>query len=218
MSVNEGSRDARVHRVASFLERVETLYLRILRTFILILATILLVYAGWLATSSLYKISRSPASVIEKAAAVEPDELTDAQLPEATAVPREVRGRSNPAHRQFYSSFVDRYYALYRAKFEPYRKREDKQLTKAEFDGAFLNTADRQSAVGRGELDFTSDSRDLETLLPVMASAADKPATINRLNRYRSAKKVAVREKVQRTRVDYVDSWDSDSTCALIGT
>ena len=200
-------------RAATVLDRAESFYLRVLRALILVIATVLLAYAAWLAASSLYKISRSPDSVVEVAASVSPDELIDAQMPAAKTPTEQADGpRTNPAHSAFYASFVDRYYSLYRSKFEPYRKQEDKQLSKAEFDGAFLSTAARLPAIRQGELDFASDRADLESLLTAMQGATNLPATINRLNRYKRATKVAVREQVQRTRRTQVRGWDRYSS------
>ena len=204
-------------RAALILDKAEGFYLRVLRAVILIIATLLLVYAAWLAVWSAYKISKSPESVVEQQAAVSPDELTDAQMPApASSAPKTTDGqRVNPTQNAFYASFVDRYYSLYRAMFEPYRQREDKQLSKAELDGAFLNTAARQKAIASGELDFDNDRRDLEMLFQVMREAAAKPRTIQRLKRYQTARKVSVIERVQRTRTQVVQGWDSSSTaCA----
>lgn len=213
----EGERRWSLGRAASVLDKAESFYLRVLRAVLLIIATLLLVYAGWLAASSLYKISKSTDSVVEQEAIVSPDELTNAQMPavETSEKPATGKDNVNPAHRRFYGSFVDRYYALYRARFEPYRQQEDKQLSKAEFDGAYVNTAAREAAIAEGELDFGNDRRDLEALLPVMSAAAAKPVTIQRLKRYQVARKVPVKETVQRTRTTTVAGWDSRSTaCA----
>ena len=200
-------------RAATVLDRAESFYLRVLRALILVIATVLLAYAAWLAASSLYKISRSPDSVVEVAASVSPDELIDAQMPAAKTPTEQADGpRTNPAHSAFYASFVDRYYSLYRSQFEPYRKQEDKQLSRTEFDGAFLNSAAREQAIRKGELNFEDDRTDLDTLLTVMSAAADKERTVARLNRYRNAKKVAVSEKIQKTRTTYQEGWDRTST------
>ncbi len=204
-------------RAASVLDRAESFYLRVLRAVILIIATLLLVYAAWLGASSLYKISQSPDSVVEQEAVVSPDELTNAQMPAIQASGEKTASapRVHPTQAAFYGSFVDRYYTLYRARFEPYRQQEDKQLSKGEFDGAFINTEARKAAVAKGDLDFETDRRDLQTLLSVMNAAAAKPATIQRLKRYQTARKVAVKEQVQRTRTQHVEGWDSSSTaCA----
>lgn len=204
------------YRAASILDKAERFYLRVLRAIILIIATLLLVYAAWLAASSLYKISKSPDSVVEEQAAVSPDELTNAQMPTAQTAPIQAGEQPlNPTIERFYSSFVDQYYALYRGAFEPYRQREDKQLAKPEFDGAFLNTAARKDAIRKGELGFSSDRADLEKLLTVMTEAASKPITLQRLKRYQNARKIAVREQVQKSRTTMERGWDSTNTsCA----
>jgi hypothetical protein len=209
----EGRLSTRV-RAAAILDKAENFYLRVLRAVILVIATLLLIYAAWLAAASAYKISKSPDSVIEQEAVVSPDELTDAQMPTVrSGDPKAVSGpRVNPVQAAFYSTFVERYYSLYRSAFEPYRQREDKQLSKTEFDGAYLNTAARQKAIAGGQLDFDADRRDLEMLLTVMSAAATKPKTLQRLKRYQSARKVPVSERVQRSRTVMEQGWDSNST------
>lgn len=213
MYQEEIARPAFSRRVGVVLDRVESAYLRVLRAIILMIASVLLAYAGWLAVSSLYKISRSPDSVEEKVAAVAADEITNAEMPstEKTAS-RDGKPVVNPAHQRFYADFVNRYYGLFRAKFEPYRQKEDKQLTRDEFDDSFLNTADRLNAVTKGELDIESDKADLGGLLAVMTQAADRPVTLERLQRYRSALKVPVSKQIQRTRTTYRSGWDRYST------
>ena len=204
-------------RAKNALDRAEGLYLRVLRAVILVLATLFLIYAAWLAASSLYKISQSPDSIVESVAKVLPDELTDAELPAPTLSEGTFEGspKTTVANQRFYSNFADRYYALYRMKFEPYRQPQDKQLTRSEFDGAFLNTPARLEAISKGDLSFEDDRADLQTLQTVMTEAAEKPATIERLQRYKSARRVPVKKQVEKTRITYVDGWDSSSTdCA----
>ena len=200
-------------RASQALNRAEVFYLRVLRAVILVVATFLLAYAGWLAVASAYKMTRSTDSVKEVPASVSPDELVNAATPsETTAQSSAAKAGADPAHVKFYSSFGDRYFGLYKASFEPYRQPQDKKLTRSEFDGAFIGTPDRLKAIEAGDIDFASDRKDLESLLAVMAAAAKKPATVERLGRYKSAKKVPVQKSVSRTRTEYVDGWDSNST------
>jgi hypothetical protein len=200
-------------RFGSVLDKAESIYLRILRALILIIASLLLAYAGWLAVQSLYKISRSPSSVQEEVAAVAADEITSADMPtEAKMASEDGKAVVNPAHQQFYTNFVKRYYGLFSRRFEPFRQAEDKKLTSEEFDDSFINSAERLDAVTNGQLDFEGDKADLEALLVVMTEAADKPVTQQRLKQYKAAKKVAVSRKVQKTRTTYRSGWDSNST------
>jgi hypothetical protein len=200
-------------RAGAVLGRAEALYLRVLRAVILIIATLLLAFAGWLVVSSVYKISRSTESVKEEPAVVKADELTDAQIPaEQGPASKEQGSPVNPQARDYYKSFSSRYYNLYHSKFEPYRQQEDKQLTLTEFDDSFLNTTARLEAVTNGDLNFGDDKADLEALLTVMTEAANKPATQQRLERYRTAKKVPTTRNVERTRTEYQRGWDSSST------
>jgi hypothetical protein len=204
-------------RAGGALDRAEGFYLRVLRAVILVIATLLLAYATWLAASSAYKISRSPDSVVETETRVLPDELTDAQLPaEASGPAAKAQPSTNLAYQRFYNAFVNKYFALYQSKFEPYRQAEDKKLSRSEFDGVFLNTPDRISAISRGDLAFEDDRADLETLYSVMSGAADRPVTLERLQRYKLARKKAVTKQVERTRTSYVRGWDSSATsCEL---
>lgn len=212
MYLEEESRASFARRAGNALDRAEGLYLRVLRAVILVIATILLAYAAWLAASSLYRISQSPDSVIEAEASVSADELTDAEMPVSRASTKaDAKLAINSAYQNYYSGFASRYYALYQTKFEPYRQAQDKQLSRAEFDGAFVNIPVRLEAISQGDLAFEEDRDDLEILLNVMTEAAAKPMTLDRLKRYKSARKVPVTEKVERTRVTYQDGWDANS-------
>ncbi|HEY0148913.1 MAG TPA: hypothetical protein VGB70_07895 [Allosphingosinicella sp.] len=196
-------------RFGAALDRAERVYLKVLRAALLIIATGLLVYAAWLGAWSLYKMSRSPASVVEQPAVVAPDELTDAEMPVRVDAPAASEGpKVDPAQQRYYADFAKRYFGLFRTRFEPFRQAEDKQLTRDQFDDAFLKTGDRLQASAKGELNFAADKADLETLLAVMTEAAGKPATQERLQRYKAAKKVTVARKVQRTRTETREGWD----------
>jgi hypothetical protein len=213
MYQDEVSRSAFGQRFGAALDRTEQAYLRVLRAAILLLATILLVYVAWLGLNSLYKMSQSPDSVAEEEAVFTAEEITSAEVAASTpAAAANDEAQTNPVYREFYSNFLKRYYALYRAKFEPYRQPDDKDLTQDSFDDTFLDTPARLAAVTDGELDFESDKATLQGLLEVMSEAADKPLTRERLQKYKTAKKVQVTRKVQRTRTTYRDGWDSYST------
>lgn len=207
----EEIRPAFAGRLGGALDRAEQIYLKILRAVILIIATGLIVYAAWLGVSSLYKVVQSPDSVQEKVAVVAADELTDAEMPVRDIAAQE-GPKTDPAKQKYYSDFVKRYYALFRTKFEPFRQKEDKQLDQGEFDDSFVDSSMRLEAVTKGDLDFEKDKADLETLLRVMTEAADKPVTKQRLQKYRSATKVSVAKKVNRTRTEYRRGWDPYST------
>lgn len=199
------------HRFGGALDRIEATYLKVLRAIILLIATAFLVYVGWLAISGLYKVTRSPDSVVEQAAVVEAPEIIDAQASEAPSQNARSTGE-NPEQRAFYQSFAKRYFALFRGKFEPFRQTEDKKLTADEFDDAHLNTTSRLEAVKAGEIDFVSDKNDLERLLVVMTQASELPQTRERLQKYKNAEKVAVKKTQQRMRTSYRSGWDSNSS------
>ena len=80
MDVDDAARaDWRV-RWSNALDRVEAVYLKILRALVLLVATGLIAFAGWLGITGLMKISRSPDSVVEKEAKVSADDLGNAPL------------------------------------------------------------------------------------------------------------------------------------------
>jgi hypothetical protein len=200
-------------RAADLFDRMEAVYLRILRGFILIFATFLILYAAGLAVVSVYKISRSPSSVVEQETTVNGQDLLAAEGLEMTR-PGEagVRDRTNPAHRQFYQQFVRRYHALFRQRFEPFRQRVDRQLALDAFDDAYVNSDGRLEAVTEGRLDFAGDRADLELLLRAMTDAAQTPQTQRRLQAYKNARQVRVCRDVQRTRPVQRSGWDRYST------
>lgn len=201
-------------RFNTALDRAESIYLRVLRAVILVIATLLILYAAGLAAHSLYKMSRSPDSVVEETATVAPEELTDADLP-STSRPTnrtEAQDRTDPAVRRFYDDFVARYHRLFQAKFEPYRQGEDKRLKAAEFGDSFISPNERIDQIEKGSLNFATDRADLETLLKTMTAAADLETTRTRLQRYKSARKVRVCRNVQRTRTLTRSGWNPYST------
>lgn len=202
-------------RFGRALDNVEAIYLKVLRAAVLVVATIMIVIAAWLAISGLYKMSRSPASVQEKAATVDSKEIVDAEAKSVAVNEKSAEPSASPAQRQFYREFVARYYELYRRRFEPYRQAEDKRLTRDEFDDRFIDTEKRLGQIASNDLNFESDRDDLKALLAVMTAAADAPAAEQRLQKYQSAKKVQVSNQVQRTRTERRNGWDSYSTsCA----
>lgn len=200
-------------KIAALLDRAEGLYLRLLRALILIIASFLLAYATWLVATGLFKIMQSPDNVTQDETYISADELVASEpTKSASALPTtKDRETGSPSVHAYYRSFVQRYHQLYRAKFEPYRHQEDKQLTQAEFDGAFLDTSARAQAVARGDLSFDDDRRKLELLLATMTTAAQKETTVAQLDKYHKAKKIAVSRKVERLRTETVQGWDSSS-------
>jgi len=200
-------------RAANLFDRMEGIYLRFLRGFILIFATLLILYAAGLAVMSLYKMSRSTASVVEEVATVGGSDLLPAEGAEmARRDESSERDRTDPAHRQFYQQFVGRYHALFRQRFEPFRQRVDRQLALDAFDDTYVNTDERLTAVTEGRLDFASDRADLEHLMRAMTEASQAPETQRRLQAYRGARQVRVCRDVRRTRTVSRSGWDRYST------
>ena len=201
-------------RIAGALDRIESIYLKVLRAAVLIVATMLLVWALAWAALSLVRISRSPNSVIVASSAVSSTELLDPQVARAAAVSTPDTGNT-AEQRRFYDEFVKRYHGLYRTRFEPQLRRDDKRLSRGEFDDLTIDTGGRLSAIREGRLDFATDRADLEAFLPVVAAASAAKATADKLAQYRTARKERVVSRVQRTRTETRRGWDSLSTnCA----
>ena len=62
----QGERAEWRDRFGQALDRIEGVYLKVLRGVVLLVATVMILIAAWLALSGLYKMSRSPDSVEEK--------------------------------------------------------------------------------------------------------------------------------------------------------
>jgi hypothetical protein len=200
-------------RAGAFLDRAETAYLRILRAAILLIATLLIGYALILSAISLYRVAQSPSSVKEKEAIVAPQELAAAEAkPDAQATAAKGGPAYDPAQRRAYDAFLARYYSLFRTRFEPFRQKEDKQLTRAEFDDNFVGTRARLEAASKHRIDFASDIADLQSLLGVMTQAAGLPEAQRKLTGYKAANKVRVCRAVERTRTTEEHGWDRYST------
>ena len=199
-------------RSKSALDRIENLYLSVLRAALLIVATIVLICAVAWAGYNLSRVLRSPASVVEQPSVVSSSELVEhgaATKADANAdigKPAELR-----AERAYYDGFVRRYYGLFRTKYQASLRPDDKRLTIGEFDDLTINSAGRLDAVRRGNLDFAQDKRDLEAFLPITADASNSKQTADRLARYRAATKRPVATQVQRTRSETRRGWDTYS-------
>jgi len=190
-----------------WMEKIERIYLGVLRATILLLATLLILYTLWLAGTSSYKIFRSVDSVKEQPAVVAASEIADAQAtmdtPESAAEPA-----VDTARQKTYAAFVTRYYRLYRTKFEPYRQPDDKILSKDEFDDLFVESEKRLATEAS---DKAAENADLDSLFKTMSEAADLPEVKKRLVGYKRAKKVNVTKQVQRTQTVRRRGWDSYS-------
>jgi hypothetical protein len=199
-------------RAAMMFDRLEAVYLRILRGFILVFATGLIIYAAGLVVVSLYKMSRSTTSVVEDVATVGGNDLVAAEGAEMRQPGDSEADRTDPRHQAFYRDFVRRYHALFRQRFEPFRQRVDRQLALDAFDDAYVGSADRLARVTSGSLNFAADRGDLELLLRSMSEAAQTPQTQRRLQAYRSARQVQVCRNVRRTRTVQRSGWDRYGT------
>lgn len=213
MDIDEAERPAFGQRFSFALDRAEKVYLRVLRAIILVIATLLILYACWLVVSGIYHVMQSPDSVETKPATVAAAELVPPKkvIAEQKGDASDAGKGPTPAEKKFYGDFVDRYFALYTTKFAPYRQKDDKELTKAQFDDAFVQSTARADALG-GEYGFESDKADLNSLLKTMTAAADQPELVKRLKEYKFAKRQKVEHEVQKMKTVAYRGWDSDST------
>ncbi|WP_138983943.1 hypothetical protein [Sphingomonas elodea] len=204
---------------AAMLDRMENVYLAVLRAGALLIATLLLAYAAWLGVSGLYKVSRDVKSVKEAVASVSAEDVASVDLKAQEAKAKQA---ADPMRQQrsFYQGFAKRYLALYRSKFEPFQQPDDAKLTDQEFTSLFVDMDGRLTAIERGDLDFAQDKGDLEALLKAVTGAADLKVTKDRLQAYRRAKKVQVARTVTEMKTErycsyygyYIDSCISWST------
>lgn len=200
-------------RIGHALDRVEIIYLRILRASVLVVATILIIIAIGYAGVNLVKVMRSPASVVEAPVTVEAADLIPADgksVVDTSAKDRE--DQLNLQRRTYYDGFVKRYFALYQRSFAPFKRADDKALSLGEFDDLTIDSGGRLDAIRRGDLDFARDKTDLTALLTTMGNAAKDAKTIARLNRYKTATKSRIATHVRRTRTETRRGWDMYAT------
>ncbi len=200
-------------RVGSALDRAETLYLRILRAVVLIVATGLVGFAIWLSATSLWRLSKSPSSVHEKVATVSPADLvTEPKDDQLASDGKGGDAKNSKEQVDFYNGLLNRYYAVYRTKFERYAHADDKKLSREEFDDLTLSTTQRLAVIRDGKLDFGQDRDDLNALVRAMDDAAVEPSSLTKLQKYRVAQKVKVTKQVQRLRTQIHKGWNSYAT------
>lgn len=200
----------RAARAKEILNRLEGVYLAAIRAISLVAATLLVVFAIWLAVSGLYKSSRDVGSVEEQPAMVSPEDVANIDLRDATKAAATPTSDPAAPARQYYSDFAKRYYTLFKAQFEQFKKPDDQPLDQNLFDRRYLSSSDRVQAVKEGEIDFARDRADLESLLDTMTAVASNPKTVGRLRTYKSAKKVPVTRTVSGTRSERYCYYYSD--------
>jgi hypothetical protein len=200
----------RAERAREILNKLERIYLSAIRAIALVAATVLVIYAVWLAASGLYKVSRDASSVKEEPAVVSPEEVTAIDLREVTNSAAQPATDPAAAEKRFYADFGKRYYDVFKAKFEPFKKPDDQVLSQKAFDERYLHTSDRLEAINEGNANFSQDSADLESLLTTMKAAAADQKTVDRLKAYRVSKKIPVTRTETGTRSERYCYYYSD--------
>ncbi|MEN2787564.1 hypothetical protein ACFOKI_02910 [Sphingomonas qilianensis] len=202
-------RSTLIARTGTWLDRIEFLYLRVLRAMLLVGATVLLICALVWAATSVTRILRSPDSVAERPSVVSANELQESGLKmSSSASSNAALNKDFREQRSNYDSFLRRYYSLYRTRYQPNLRTDDKTLAIGEFDDLTINSSARLASIRKGELDFAVDKKDLDTFLPVIVTASSSKSTDDRLSKYRLATKKPVATQVQRTRTETRRGWD----------
>jgi hypothetical protein len=215
-------------RFSSFLNRVEKIYLVMLRAVTLVIATILLIGAVWLGLSGAYKISRDAGAVKEAEAKVSSDDVTKI---DAASAPARTEAKTDEdrqgAEKAYVKSFAQRYFTLYRKNFETYLQAGDTPLTEQDFDSRFLNEGlttlvDHKTPTDDtvSTPDFAKIKSQLEALYSAMDQAAKLPVTQERLKNYKSAQRKRVETQVSKTREErFCSYWGSFiNECISYGT
>ncbi len=202
-------------RSSRTLDKIEALYLKVLRAVLLVVATVLLAWALIWAAINLTRVLRSPDSVVEKPSVVASSEILTANVEQKKKSEGSPDDSASREQRAYYDGFIKRYYSLYSQKYQPFMRGDDKRLSMGEFDDLTINTEARLSAIRAGELNFETDKNDLEAYLPIVADATSNKATTDKLQKYRNAKKQSVTTQIRRVRYENRRGWDSLSTyCA----
>ncbi|WP_439470460.1 hypothetical protein [Brevundimonas sp.] len=195
------------------LDRIETIYLAILRVGVLAVASICLLAATFFAIDGLWRIL-VPTEVKEKATVVAPAEVTAAMrtVPAARQAQgeRQIPEAVRAAHAAFSTQVFPAYYAVYKRASDAYRKTEDKTLSQTELMDALGYDLDTYAA---GETLatklFIEDANYQQQAQAAVSAAMTDPATVRLLREYKAAQKTAraCSSVYERRRV-----WDPYST------
>lgn len=194
------------------IDRVEHIYLAILRISVLAVATLSLLAAIGFALDAGWRFFVNT-NVKEEATAVSGAEVAQAmRVPPPsddrgeTAIPAGVRAR----HQQFATTVFPAYYQIYRQASERYKKPEDETLSQAELLSALGYDLDTYAS---GEVMATKlfvENADYQTQAKAAVTTAMSDAqTVRLLTEYRAAEKTA---RSCSTQYERRTVWDSNST------
>lgn len=195
------------------LDRIEDIYLTILRVAVLAVATICLCAAVYFAADALWRVAVStkvetePTTVSGAEVASKMRDAPDAdRTSDGPAIPASVRTR----HQQFVKDVFPAYYAIYRQASESYKKPEDKTLSSEQLLDALgydLGTyAAGQDPTTRLFVEDENYRAQIKTSVTAALAGAD---AVRLLREYKAAEKTAqsCSTAYERRRV-----WDSYST------
>lgn len=175
------------------LDRVEGIYLTILRVAVLAVATICLIAAAGFAIDGMWRLLVST-NVREEATVVTPAEVSAAL--KAAPEPRETEAGSgvSPAVRRAHATFTrdvfPAYYLVYRQASETYKKPEDKTLSSGELMSALGYDLDTYAAgTSLTTKLFVEDAAYREQAQAAIKAAMSDASMVNLLRVYKAAQK-----------------------------
>jgi hypothetical protein len=175
------------------LDRVEGVYLTILRVAVLAVATICLIAAAGFAIDGLWRLM-VPTEVRQEATVVTPTEVSTALRAAPTPKPAETDSGISAAVRANHAAFVrdafPAYYEVYRKASETYKKPEDKTLSPAELLSALGYDLDTYAAGSDLTTKlFVEDAAYRQQAQTAIAAAMSDASIVSLLRVYKAAEK-----------------------------
>ena len=175
------------------IDKVEAIYLRILRWIAILAATLLLAFAAWNSLSSVYNYVQGLQSMEVEAAIVTADDIVLAATPrKADAAPVTIESESKTLPATIYDVHAKKMYQIWKSEFEPYRPTTDPALTFRDFSDwyqtEYIDGTLRKHNVLDWVLDEDRAKADLEMSANALAKAAKDPAVIARMKAFQVGK------------------------------
>ncbi|WP_395649520.1 hypothetical protein [Brevundimonas sp.] len=194
------------------IDRIESVYLAILRIAVLTVATISLIAAAGFALDGLWRFA-VVTDVKQEPTAVAPAEVIAAMKMPPPAAERgdaQIPAHVRAAHAEFSSKVFSVYYSVYRKASEAYKKSEDTTLTQAELMSALGYDLETYASgeVPATKLFVENTAYQQQAQTAVAAAMADATA-LGQLQEYKAAQKTA---QSCTTEYERRTMWDSNST------
>lgn len=177
------------------IDRIESVYLGLLRIAVLAVATLFLIAALFFAADGLWRIV-VPTDVKEQPTSVTAAEVISAMKAAPEARPAEgepeISAAVRAAHANFAAKVFPAYYAVYRRVSETYKKAEDRTLTSAELMAALGYDLDTYAAGQTMATKlFVEDAAYQQQAQAAVEAAIGAPDTVRLLREYKAAEKTA---------------------------